>query len=154
MENVVVLPRGNWEESTPETKETKPMKLCEQKENSSAPRSLGQMVEPKKRLATAAQVDGKQKPGDGKLAEPIMFQYIAKKVTGTAKEVKRWCIGRILSIQVAEREVTVHKHTAVFDDDLRVKWKPIFLDGERREVAEAGANAAQEVVDVTRVITK
>ena len=99
------------------------MRFREQEERY-LPRSLGQMLEEKNDPTKKEPKRGAGKPGEGMLADLKVFQHIAYKVAPDlqGKGSKQCCVGRVLSIQVAEREVTVHKYAAVFSDDLRVKW--------------------------------
>ena len=85
------------------------------------------------------------------LADLKVFQHIAHKIASDAKGKgsRQCCVGRVLTIQVAEREVTIHnKYAAVFDSDLRIKWRRLFVNDEGQEVVEPGAVSAQETLSV------
>ena len=159
---MVLLPQGykSWEESDPAkgSRDSRPMRFREQEEQN-GPRSLGQMLEDKTGPDKSERpVVPKRagKPGDGMLADLKVFQHIAYKVAPDAKGKgsKQCCVGKVLTIQVGEREVTVHKYAAVFDSDLRIKWKPLVVNDEGQEVVDPGAVSAQETLSVQRVIMK
>ena len=124
-----MLPQGykSWEEPDPaKGKNSRAMKLREQEEGD-LPRSLGQILEDKEDPTKREKVLKRAgKPGEGMLSDLKVFQHVAYPVAPDAKGKgsKQCCVGRVLTIQVAEREVTVHKHAAIFDSDLRIKWKP------------------------------
>ena len=48
-------------------------------------------------------------------------------------------LGRVLNVSALEGGITVHKHGAVTDDRLRVKWHPLFTGEDQLEVVGAGA---------------
>ncbi|CAE7034866.1 pol, partial [Symbiodinium sp. CCMP2456] len=127
--------------------ESRPMKFREQ-EDHHRPRSLGQMIEEKDDL-TKVPKRAAGKPGDGMLSELKVFQHVAYKVAPDlkGKGAKQCCVGRVLTIQVAEREVTVHKYAALLSDDLRVKWKPLFVNAE-------GLEEARDLTDPKGVVTE
>ena len=64
---------------------------------------------------------------------------------------RRRRLGRVAQLDRLEQAVTVHRHGALADGRLRVKWQPIYLDGGR-EVLGGGAVAALETVQYAEVL--
>ena len=115
-------------------------------------RSLGQMIEAPDPPEQAQKGKGKGR-GLGKLDKLAVGLYVAYDPAVGKKTCR---VGRITAIMKAEAEVAVHKHRAVSDCRLRVKWVPLFWsapDEGGEEQAGQGTRPSIDNVGVKRVLS-
>ena len=75
--------------------------------------------------------------------------YIVYRSTGR----RRCRVGRVTQLARLERSVTVHRHGALSDHRLRVRWLPVFYGPDQQETLGAGSDASRETLNYDAVIS-
>ena len=121
-------------------------------------RSPGQMLE--HAAAAAGRVAGRVAAAAGPVAPPPeadkarlrglqIGSYIVYRSTGR----RRCRVGRVTQLARLERSVTVHRHGALSDHRLRVRWLLVFYGPDQQETLGAGSGASCETLSYDAVIS-
>ena len=119
-------------------------------DDTDAPQSLDSRRSPGQMIEAAARGASPVAPCAPKRIKGLQ---VGSYVVYTGEGVKRCRVGRVLNLSDVERAVTVHKHRAVTDSRLRVRWLPSFIDADQGEIVGAGTTPAIQTVSVDALVS-
>ena len=114
-------------------------------------RSLGLMLEDQgKSVEEQAKTfsDARKKISSGKLDRVQTGNFVVYVLPDKPKEVT---VGKVTDISRSEQTVIVRRHKPITDNQLRLYWKPVYIEGGA-EVLGSGSKPSTETVGIKRLL--